>query len=133
MVALGAANIVTSFVSGAIPGYGSLTRSRLAGATGATSCMAAFLTGISVLGVTFFLLPLLFYLPRCILAAIICVVVFSILSETPHDVKFFIRMEAWVDLSLMLLTFLLTFFVNVEVSSPPPFSLLYQLNHFLSY
>lgn len=43
--------------------------------------MAAFLTGVSVLGVTFFLLPLLFYLPRCVLASIICVVVFSILAE----------------------------------------------------
>lgn len=87
LVALGAANIVASFISGTVPGYGSITRSRLAGQTGARTPMASFLTGTLVLCVTFFLLKFLFYLPKAVLASIICVVVFSILAETPHDVK----------------------------------------------
>lgn len=48
--------------------------------------MASLLTGLGVLLVSFFLLGLLFFLPTCILAVIICVVVWSILSEAPHDV-----------------------------------------------
>lgn len=39
LCALGAANIVTSCVAGTLPGYGSITRSRLAGSTGARSQM----------------------------------------------------------------------------------------------
>lgn len=78
--------------------------------------MTSLLTGCFVLLVTAFALPLLFFLPKCILAAIVCVVVFSILSETPHEVMFFWKMGAWIDLGLMCLTFLLTLLLNVEVS-----------------
>lgn len=49
--------------------------------------MASLLTGTFVLLVTFFLLGLLAALPKCILAVIILVVVFSILEEAPHDIK----------------------------------------------
>ncbi|SGY29841.1 BQ5605_C002g01088 [Microbotryum silenes-dioicae] len=115
LVAIGAANLVASFVSGALPGYGSITRSRLAGATGATTQMTSLLTGVFVLLVSFFLLGFLYALPKCILAVIICVVVFSILAEAPHDVMFFWRMRAWVDLSLMAMTFFLSLFISVEI------------------
>ena len=62
----------------------------------------------------------------------ICLVVFSLLAEVPHDVKFFWRyvrwpltpihhlrvadrMSAWVDLALMALTFFCTIVWNVEI------------------
>lgn len=99
--------------------------------------MASLMTGSFVLLVTFFLLGYLAALPKCILAVIILVVVFSILEEAPHDVKvispvscakgctaadctphmpqFFFKMQAWVDCGLMALTFLLSLFVSVEV------------------
>ncbi|KAI5478550.1 sulfate transporter [Pseudohyphozyma bogoriensis] len=115
LVAIGAANVATSLFSGSLPGYGSITRSRLAGSTGATTQMTSLLTGAIVLLVTFFLLGFLYTLPKAILAVIICVVVFSILAEVPHDVKFFWKMHAWVDFGLMLGTFLLTAFIGVEV------------------
>ncbi|KAM0755617.1 hypothetical protein T439DRAFT_320323 [Meredithblackwellia eburnea MCA 4105] len=114
LVAVGAANIAASFVVGTLPGYGSITRSRLAGDTGATTQMTSLLTGAFVLLVSYFLLGFLFFLPKAILATIILVVVFSILAEAPHDVLFFWKMQAWVDGGLMLLTFVLTFFVGVE-------------------
>ncbi|ORY73400.1 sulfate transporter family-domain-containing protein [Leucosporidium creatinivorum] len=114
LVAIGAANLATSLVSGTLPGYGSITRSRLAGATGATTQMASLLTGTFVLLVTYFLLGFLVALPKAILAVIILVVVFSILEEAPHDVKFFWKMRAWVDCGLMALTFLLSLLVSVE-------------------
>ncbi|KAM0793395.1 hypothetical protein ACM66B_000847 [Microbotryomycetes sp. NB124-2] len=115
LVAFGSANILTSFLAGTLPGYGSITRSRLAANTGATTQMTSLLTGTFVLLVTYFLLGFLVTLPKCILAVIILVVVFSILEEAPHDVKFFVKMRAWVDCALMGLTFLLSIFVSVEV------------------
>lgn len=82
--------------------------------------MASLLTGTFVLLVTYFLLGFLVALPKCILAVIILVVVFSILQEAPHDIKFFFKMHAWVDCALMALTFLLSLFVSVEVSDGAP-------------
>ena len=49
--------------------------------------MTSLLTGLLVLLTSFFLIGFLFALPKCILAVIICVVVFSILEEAPHDVR----------------------------------------------
>ncbi|CEQ38700.1 SPOSA6832_00148, partial [Sporobolomyces salmonicolor] len=115
LTALGVANLSNSLFTGSLPGFGSITRSRLAAATGATTQMAGLLTGTFVLLVTYFLLGFLRSLPKCILAVIVCVVVFSILEEAPHDVKFFWKMRAWVDGAMMLLTFVLSLFVSVEV------------------
>ncbi|BGP44587.1 hypothetical protein JCM10450v2_000401 [Rhodotorula kratochvilovae] len=115
LCALGFANLFTSLCTGALTGYGSITRSRLAASTGATTQMAGLLTGTFILLVTFFLLQLLAALPKCILAVIVLVVVFSILEEAPEDVRFFWKMRAWVDGALMLLTFVLSLFVGVEV------------------
>ncbi|GAA5898737.1 hypothetical protein JCM5296_006703 [Sporobolomyces johnsonii] len=115
LTALGVANLSNSLFTGSLPGFGSITRSRLAAATGATTQMASLLTGTFVLLVTYFLLGFLRTLPKCILAVIVCVVVFSILEEAPHDVKFFWKMRAWVDGAMMLLTFVLSLFVSVEV------------------
>lgn len=77
--------------------------------------MTSLLVGSLVLLITFFALPLLAYLPKCILACIVCVVVFSILSETPEEVMFFWRMGANLELALMGITFALALFVSVEV------------------
>lgn len=115
LCALGFANLCNSLCSGSLMGYGSITRSRLAATTGATTQMTSLLTGTFVLLVTYFLLQFLSALPKCILATIVCVVVFSILEEAPEDVMFFWKMGAWTDGALMLLTFFLSLFVSVEV------------------
>jgi len=46
---------------------------------------------------------------------VICLVVWSLLEEVPADVAYYYRMGAWVDLTLMSLTFLLSTIWNVEV------------------
>ncbi|GAA6031993.1 hypothetical protein JCM8097_003378 [Rhodosporidiobolus ruineniae] len=115
LCALGAANLFSSLCSGSLQGFGSITRSRLASATGATTQMASLLTGSLVLLTTYTLLGFLEALPKCVLAVVVIVVVFSILEEAPEDVKFFWKMRAWVDGGLMLLTFLLSLFFSVEV------------------
>ncbi|GAA5969156.1 hypothetical protein JCM11641_007490 [Rhodosporidiobolus odoratus] len=115
LCALGFANLFNSLCAGSLQGYGSITRSRLAAATGATTQMASLLTGSFILLVTYTMLGLLTSLPKCILAVVVCVVVFSILEEAPEDLMFFWKMRAWVDGGLMLLTFFLSLFINVEV------------------
>ncbi|KAI0753444.1 sulfate anion transporter [Daedaleopsis nitida] len=115
LVALGAGNIVGAFIPGTLPAYGSITRSKLNGDLGGRTQMASLVTSSLVLLATFFLLPWLYYLPKCVLASIICLIVFSLLSELPHDAKFYWKMRAWIDLLLMSLTFFLTIIWNVEI------------------
>ncbi|KAI0333331.1 sulfate anion transporter [Cubamyces sp. BRFM 1775] len=115
LVAFGAGNIVGSFVPGTLPAYGSITRSKLNGDLGGRTQMASLVCSTIVLLATFFLLPWLYYLPKCVLASIICLIVFSLLGELPHDAIFYWRMKAWIDLALMTLTFVLTIIWNVEI------------------
>ncbi|KAF5320829.1 hypothetical protein D9619_002055 [Psilocybe cf. subviscida] len=42
-------------------------------------------------------------------------VVFSLLAETPHDVLFYWHMSAWVDITIMSLTFFLSIIYNIEI------------------
>ncbi|KIY52222.1 sulfate anion transporter [Fistulina hepatica ATCC 64428] len=114
LVALGAANLASSLVPGTLPAFGSITRSRINADVGGRTQMASLVCSALVLFATFFLLPLLYYLPKCVLAAIICLVIFSLLAETPHDVVYFWRLRAWADLGLMLLTFAGSFFWSLE-------------------
>lgn len=115
LVALGAANVFASFVPGTLPAYGSITRSRVNGDVGGRTQMASLVCSAIVLLATFFLLPWLYFLPKCVLASIICLVVFTLLAEAPHDVIFYWKMRAWIDLALMALTFFFTIVWNVEV------------------
>ncbi|KAJ7350718.1 sulfate anion transporter [Mycena albidolilacea] len=115
LVALGASNLVASFVPGTLPAWGSITRSRINGDVGARTQMASLVCSVVVLLATFFLLPWLYYLPKCVLSAIICLVVFSLLREAPHDIAFYWKMSAWVDLGLMSLTFFSAIVWNIEI------------------
>ncbi|KAF7362409.1 Sulfate anion transporter [Mycena venus] len=115
LVALGASNLAASIVPGTLPAWGSITRSRINGDVGARTQMASLVCSAVVLLATFFLLPWLYYLPKCVLSAIICLVVFSLLREAPHDIAYYLKMRAWVDLSLMFLTFFSALIWNIEV------------------
>lgn len=70
LVALGAGNLVGSFVPGTLPAYGSITRSRMNADVGARTQMASLVCSALVLLATFFLLPWLFYLPKAVLASV---------------------------------------------------------------
>ncbi|EEB97403.1 hypothetical protein MPER_03285, partial [Moniliophthora perniciosa FA553] len=89
LVALGAANLAASFVPGTLPAYGSITRTRINGDVGARTQMASLVCSGIILLATFFLLPWLYYLPKCVLASIILLVVFSLIAEAPHDVHYY--------------------------------------------
>ncbi|KAH9072760.1 sulfate anion transporter [Lactarius deliciosus] len=115
LVALGAANLAGAFVPGTLPAYGSITRSRINGEAGARTQMASLVCSAIILIATFFFLPWLYYLPKCVLGSIVCLVVYSLLAETPEDVVFYWKMRAWVDMTLMSLTFILTIVWSVQV------------------
>ncbi|KAH9011034.1 sulfate anion transporter [Lactarius hengduanensis] len=115
LVALGAANLAGAFVPGTLPAYGSITRSRINGEAGARTQMASLVCAAIILIATFFFLPWLYYLPKCVLGSIVCLVVYSLLAETPEDVIFYWKMSAWVDMTLMSLTFILTIVWSVQV------------------
>ncbi|KAK7472325.1 hypothetical protein VKT23_000444 [Stygiomarasmius scandens] len=115
LVALGAANLAGSFVPGTLPAFGSITRTRINGDVGGTTQMASLVCAGIVLLATFFLLPWLYYLPKCVLASIITLVVFSLIAETPHDLYYYWNMRAWMDLTLVFLTFFFSIVYNVEV------------------
>lgn len=69
LVALGVANLAGSFVPGALPAAGSITKSRISGDVGARTQMASLVCSGFVLLATFFLLPWLYYLPKGVLAS----------------------------------------------------------------
>ncbi|KAE9403295.1 hypothetical protein BT96DRAFT_493832 [Gymnopus androsaceus JB14] len=115
LVALGASNIGASFIPGTLPAFGSITRTRINGDVGGTTQMASLVCSAVVLLATFYLIPWLYYLPKCVLASIITLVVFSLLQETPHELIYYWRMGAWMDLLLVTLTFVLSIVWNVEV------------------
>lgn len=115
LVALGAGNLASSFFPGTLPAYGAITRSRLNADIGGRTQMASILCSSFVILAVFFLLPALYYLPRCVLASIVCLVVYGLLAEAPEDVGFYIEMKSWVDLALMFVTFFFTLFWSVEV------------------
>ncbi|EJT96964.1 hypothetical protein DACRYDRAFT_97392 [Dacryopinax primogenitus] len=123
LTALGAGNVVASFVPSTLPAYGAITRSRLAADTGGKTPMTSLILSVIVLLSIRFLLPALYFLPKAVLACIICLVVYTIIAEMPEDILFYWKMSAWSDMILMLLTFFLTLVWSVEVGIGIPFAL----------
>lgn len=48
-----------------------------------------------------------------VLSSMISVVAYSLIEECPHDIRFFIRLRGWSELSLMLIIFLSTMFYSL--------------------
>lgn len=64
-----------------------------------------------------FLLPLFYYLPKAVLSSIIFVAVLSLLAELPEDLHFMIKIGAWRDLGLLLITFSATMVISLEIGT----------------
>ncbi|KAH0829079.1 sulfate transporter family-domain-containing protein [Lanmaoa asiatica] len=132
LVALGVANLAGSFVPGTLPAFGSIVRSRINGDIGARTQLASLITAGLVLLATFFLLPTLYFLPKCVLASMlvflapchivrfdphlhsICLFVMTLFTEVPHDLVYYYKIGAWMDLTMMFITFTLSVIWNVE-------------------
>ncbi|CAG8441563.1 13523_t:CDS:2 [Ambispora gerdemannii] len=113
LVALGAANLIGSCFQ-CFVAYGGMARSKINDRAGAKTQFSGLVTALFVLFCLFFLLPCFYYLPQAVLGAIVCVAALSLLSETPHDLKFMYEIKAWNDMALLMLTFFVTIFVSIE-------------------
>jgi SulP family sulfate permease len=110
LVALGAANLGAAF-SAAMPVTGGLSRSIVSFDAGARTPAAGAFTAVAIGVALMFLTPLMFYLPRATLAAIIIVAVASLL-----DLRALPRTFAYSrpDGAAMAATIAVTLFVGVE-------------------
>ncbi|KNC96600.1 sulfate permease [Spizellomyces punctatus DAOM BR117] len=111
LVAIGVSNIVGSIL-GAYPAFGSLGRSAVNDTAGAKTQMAGFFTGIVVLCTTIWLLPFFQFLPKAVCSSIIVVAALKLVEL--EDVHFMLRLRAWKDVGLMMITFLTTILLSIE-------------------
>lgn len=107
LIALGTANILGGCF-GALPAFGGYGRSKVNKATGGRTPVSSVVLSVCTILCVLFVLPYFYYLPRCVLCAMISVVGVSLLEEAPHDLAFFARIHAFSDLATMALVFLTT-------------------------
>lgn len=110
LVGLGAANLVTSF-GGGYPVSGGFSRSIVNFDAGAATPAAGFFTAILIAIVALFFTPVLFWLPKVCLAAIILVAIYPL-------VDFSVLGKSWryskADFTAVFITLFLTLAVGVE-------------------
>eukprot|EP00842_Homolaphlyctis_polyrhiza_P000674 jgi/Hompol1/1607/HPOL_005656-RA len=114
LVALGIGNILASFFGG-FPGFGSLGRSSVNDTAGAKTQVSGLVTGIIVMFTIIWLLPYFEYLPKAVCSSIIIVAALKLIEL--EDVHFILRLHAWNDLGLLLLTFCSTILISIEVGT----------------
>ncbi len=111
LVGLGASNIAVSF-SGGFPVCGGFSRSMVNFDAGAATPAAGFLTAVLISIVAMLLTPLLFWLPKVALAAIILVAVYPLLDFSTLG-------KSWAyskaDFAAVSITLVLTLLVGVEI------------------
>lgn len=110
LIALGFAKVVGTFFQGNLAS-GSYSRSAINEDAGAKTTISALSTVLVVLLSLLFLTPLLFYLPKPVLAAIILVSVFSLIKIKEARRYLNIRVD---DFIIMLVTFLVTILISIE-------------------
>lgn len=111
LVALGTANVSSAF-GGGFPITGGFARSVVNHDAGAATPAAGLITAALLLIITWFFTPLLYWIPKVCLAAIILAAVFSL-------VEFKTLRKAWdyskADFVAVAITFILTLSVGIEV------------------
>lgn len=130
LVALGAANLVGACFM-AIPAFGGYGRSKVNKSTGGKSPMSSLLLSIITVICIVFLLPWFYYIPKPVLSALIMAVAWSLIEEAPHDIRFFLRIKGWTELSLMAVILLVTIFfsLNLGIAIGIGLSLLQVIRH----
>lgn len=111
LVALGGAN-VASALSGGFPVTGGFSRSVVNFEAGAQTQMASVLAAVGIALASLFLTPLLFYVPKAVLAATIIVAVLGLVDL--HVFRLTARFSK-ADFTALVLTVVLTLAMGVEV------------------
>lgn len=114
LVALGACNLAVAFFGG-LPSFGALGRSKVNILAGAATPVATVAMAFTVLGAISYLLPLLYYLPQCVLSLSTTIIGITVLEEVPHDVAFFWRIRGYDEIGVLAAVFSATLFWDVEL------------------
>lgn len=113
LIALGSMNVVGSMFA-ILPAFGGYGRSKINAYSGAQTTMSGFFMGLVTLFTIQFLLPIIRYIPVCILSVITTVVGLTLLEEAPHDLKFHWRCKGYSELTVFTVTLLATLFYSLE-------------------
>lgn len=111
LAALGVTNIISSHFQ-CLPTAASLSRSCLLESVNARSQLTAFVNSIFILVVLLFLSPLLQFLPKAVLASIICVAMKKLLMEASNF--FLCLFVSKMDSVFWLVTFVAVLVLNVD-------------------
>lgn len=112
LIALGAANLLGSFFQ-SFPGTGGFSRSAVNDQAGAKTNLAALISAGFVWLTLLWLTPLFYYLPKAVLASIIMVAVFKLISiQTPIDLY---KNGQKRDLWILIATFLATLSIGIQL------------------
>lgn len=114
LVAYGASNLVGGML-GAWPAFGSLGRSAVNYSVGAKTQLSGLITGLVVVITAIFFLPFFFDLPKAVCSAIIVVAALKLIEL--DELFFMIKLNAWTDIGLMLMTFLSTIVISIETGT----------------
>ncbi len=111
LVALGLCNFVGSFF-GCWPAFGSLPRTGVSVSAGSRTQLSNVFAAIIVLLTMLFLTKLFYYLPVCVMGAIIFHAALNLLHI--GDLIFLVKLRAWSELLLFVLMLTITFFVGIQ-------------------
>ena len=111
LLALGIANMVGSFFQ-SFPGTGGFSRSAVNDQAGAKTNLAGIISACFVILTLLFLTPLFYYLPKAVLASIIMVAVFKLISVQD-------ALDLWKkghkrDFFILIITFLATLIIGIQ-------------------
>lgn len=114
LFSIGACGVVVS-TFGALTSFGGYARSKLNAMIGGKSPLSGFFMGLTTLLVTWKLLGYIYYLPLCVLNAVICMVGFNMIEETPKELLFHIRLGGWNEIITFFVTLVASLFYSLEV------------------
>ena len=113
LIGQGLANILTPLFGG-FASTGAIARTVTNIRYGGNSPLSAIVHSITLILIIIFLAPLAFYVPLCTLAAILCVVAYT-MSDIPHFIHM-IKHAPRYDVILLVVTFLLTVFTDLVIA-----------------
>lgn len=113
LVALGACNLALSFFGG-MPSFGALGRSKVNIMAGATTPLATVIMSLTILAAIRLFLPLLYYLPECVLSLSTTIIGITVLEEVPHELAFFWNIGGYDEILTLAVVFCTTIFGSVQ-------------------
>lgn len=114
LIALGLMNIIAS-TFGVLPSFGGYGRSKINLNSGAKTVVSGVCMGVVTLLTAKYFLPVIHYIPNCVLSVITTLVGLTLLEDIPKDILFHIHCRGLNELFVFLLTILTTFFYSVEL------------------